>query len=241
MRYLLLMCGEGRDEPSPAEIVAMPDFIGWEARLRERGLPHQGVRLRPPGSAATVRLRAAEMLVTDGPFAETREQMGGFEILDCAGPDEAIEVAAGHPGAMHGNRVEVRSLAGPATGGEHALVELARTGPPPGRHRYLMMVCLDPAAQPEPAAETIGGWVEQMSRNGVWRYGQRLGPASEATMVSTMDGKVLTTDGPFAAAAEQIVEIGVLECASLAEATTVAATHPVAAVGCVEVRPFWEE
>ncbi|GIH15361.1 YciI family protein [Rugosimonospora africana] len=107
MRYMLWICDDGAPSPGPAEIVAMPEFIEWERGLSERGIPHRGVRLRPPSEAVTVRVRGGETLVADGPFAETKEQIGGYEIIECADLDEAIEVAGGHPAAAR-YPVEIR-------------------------------------------------------------------------------------------------------------------------------------
>jgi hypothetical protein len=66
-----------------------------------------GSEIRPASTATTVRVRSGETLLTDGPFAETREQLGGFFVLDCADMDEAVALAAKIPGAQHGT-VEVR-------------------------------------------------------------------------------------------------------------------------------------
>jgi hypothetical protein len=72
-----------------------------------RGVRLQGDRLRPVSDATTVRVRDDEVLMTDGPFAETKEQIAGYDILECADLDEAIEVAARHPMARYG-AIEVR-------------------------------------------------------------------------------------------------------------------------------------
>ncbi|HEX6569092.1 MAG TPA: YciI family protein [Acidimicrobiales bacterium] len=68
-----------------------------------------GERLRPTTDATTVQVRDGEVLVADGPFAETKEQMGGFYLVDCKDLDEAIEVASKIPGARYGT-VEVRPI-----------------------------------------------------------------------------------------------------------------------------------
>lgn len=97
MRYMLWMVGDGREEPAPAEIKVMPEFVAWEKELEERGIQHRGERLRPPHTAVTVRVRGGEVLVTDGPFADTKEHIGGFEIVEAPDLDVAIEVASKHP------------------------------------------------------------------------------------------------------------------------------------------------
>jgi hypothetical protein len=107
MQYMLLMCDDGAEAPGPAEIVVMPEFVAWQQKLAERGIAHRGGRLRPPAEAVTVRVRGGRQLVTDGPFAETKEQIGGYEIVECADLDEAIEVAAAHPTATRFT-VEIR-------------------------------------------------------------------------------------------------------------------------------------
>jgi hypothetical protein len=68
-----------------------------------------GERLRPTADATTVRVQNGEVLTSDGPFAETKEQIGGFYLIDCKDLDEAIEIAAKIPGAKHGS-IEVRPI-----------------------------------------------------------------------------------------------------------------------------------
>ena len=98
MRYMLLMVDDGSYEPGPEEIVVMPEFVAWEQDLARRGVAHHGERLRTPDHAVTVRVRGGELLVTDGPFADTKEHIGGYEIIEATDLDEAIEVAARAPG-----------------------------------------------------------------------------------------------------------------------------------------------
>jgi hypothetical protein len=106
MRYMLWMIDDGSYEPGPDEIVVMPEFVAWEQKVAALGVPHRGERLRPRDAAVTVRVRDGRRLVTDGPFADTKEHIGGFEIIDATDLDQAIEVAAGHPTAR--NAVEIR-------------------------------------------------------------------------------------------------------------------------------------
>jgi hypothetical protein len=98
MKYMLLMCDDGTG-PGPDEIVVSPEFLTWQKDVDGRGVPHRGARLRPIDQAVTVRVRDGKLLVTDGPFAETKEQVSGFELIECTDLDQAIEVAAGHPTA----------------------------------------------------------------------------------------------------------------------------------------------
>ncbi|NUS11867.1 MAG: transcription initiation protein [Streptomyces sp.] len=75
--------------------------------MTRRGVRLDGSRTRPSEDATTVRVRNGARLLTDGPYAETKEQMAGFDVIECADLDEAIEVAAKHPVAKFG-MVEVR-------------------------------------------------------------------------------------------------------------------------------------
>jgi hypothetical protein len=108
----------------------------------------------------------------------------------------------------------------------------------------MLLICVDEATElsPEEAAQ-IGpateAWVEEMDRRGVRLEGNQLRPVSDATTVQMRGGEVLIADGPFAETKEQIAGYDMLECADLDEAIEVAAKHPVARFGTIEVRPFW--
>ncbi len=98
MKYLMLVCVDGPFEADPAELNVQP----WLDEMHGRGIRLTGDRLRPATDATTVRVRDGETLLTDGPYVETKEQIGGFDIIECANLDEAIEVASKHPIAKFG-------------------------------------------------------------------------------------------------------------------------------------------
>jgi hypothetical protein len=115
MKYLLLVCWDAdtmdaQVEPDPAEPPAEESFP-WLDDLQARDIWVTGDQLAPPRRARTVRVREGRKLVTDGPFAETKEAVGGFDIIDCGSLEEAVEIAAGHPVAELG-AIEVRPLWG---------------------------------------------------------------------------------------------------------------------------------
>ncbi len=113
VRYLLIMCGQPAVSESRTELpTALPDVAvcgEWVAEMRRRGVLHSLVGLRPGSDATVVRARGSEVLLSDGPFAETKEQMGGVALIECADLDEAIEIASAHPAARLG-LVEVRPV-----------------------------------------------------------------------------------------------------------------------------------
>jgi hypothetical protein len=111
VRYLLLIGGEAGEAPEPSskEICAADDAVAWAEDMTRRGVLVSGEALHPPDDATTVRVRGGEVLLADGPFAETKEQIGGVTVIECADLDEAVSVAASHPVARYG-MVEVRPL-----------------------------------------------------------------------------------------------------------------------------------
>ena len=103
MRYLMLVCVAEDLQLSPAESAEMDRAtMAWVTEMDGRGVRVTGQALRSVSDATTVRRRGGEVLISDGPFAETKEQIGGFDILECTDLDEAIEVAAKHPVARIG-------------------------------------------------------------------------------------------------------------------------------------------
>jgi hypothetical protein len=108
VKYLLMVCVDESLEATPEEIEAHIRAVrSWASRMDERGVRVLGDRLRLAGDATTLRTQDGELMVTDGPFAETKEQMAGFDVLDCADLAEAIEVASQHPGVQRGT-IELR-------------------------------------------------------------------------------------------------------------------------------------
>jgi hypothetical protein len=110
MRYLMMICTEESDPPvSPEEHGAMPEFIAYNEEVARRGVARGGNRLRPSTDATTVRVRDGEVVLSDGPFAETKDQIGGYDVIECANLDEAIDLASRHPCAAYGS-IEVRPV-----------------------------------------------------------------------------------------------------------------------------------
>jgi hypothetical protein len=112
MRYALLIYANEQAWASQTEEQSQAQFQEYMAFTKDivdRGIQQGGEALQPTGTATTVRVREGETMTTDGPFAETKEQLGGFYIVDCKDLDEAIEVAARIPDARGGS-IEVRPI-----------------------------------------------------------------------------------------------------------------------------------
>ena len=112
MRFLLLIYDDesGSDDASPEQFAAMlAEYEAYDRAVQEAGVFMSGEGLQPSATARTVRMRDGAPLHTDGPFAETREQLGGYYLLECADLDEATRWAERIPVPASGG-VEVRPV-----------------------------------------------------------------------------------------------------------------------------------
>ena len=110
MKYMMLVCVPEGVELSPQEQAEIgPATDAWVQEMEGRGIRLEGHQLRPVSDATTVQMRSGDLLVCDGPFAETKEQIAGFYLVDCQDLDEAIEVASKIPSAQWGT-IEVRPI-----------------------------------------------------------------------------------------------------------------------------------
>jgi hypothetical protein len=109
MKYVLLVCVEGRSDEASADFEESvhdgPDIETWLEETGSRRL--LGGQFAPPADAVTVRRRKGETILTDGPFAETKELIAGYDLIECEDMQEAIQIASRHPVARFG-MIEVR-------------------------------------------------------------------------------------------------------------------------------------
>jgi hypothetical protein len=244
MKYMLLIYGaEGRwtDEERRS---CMIESMGICDQLAARGKYLASSPLQSVATAATVRIRDGAALITDGPFAETTEQLGGYYILDLEHLDEAIAVASRLPPAKKGT-VEIRPLA--------PLAGLPPSRPLPSEGGGVsatpyMLLCYDdeaawraagPGAREEAMKEALTH-VHELSDSGRYLDASPLHSPEMATCVQVRDGKRAITDGPFAETYEVLGGYYVILAGSRDEALRVAARHPGAHLGAVEVRPLFD-
>ncbi|QBD76415.1 YciI family protein [Ktedonosporobacter rubrisoli] len=112
MRYLLLIYGDQAEHAKLAQEKLGAEYEAYMAfgeEVRQRGVHIDNNALMPISTATTVRVRAGKTLIADGPFAETKEQLGGYYLLNCKDLDEAIEFAAKIPAAIDGS-IEIRPI-----------------------------------------------------------------------------------------------------------------------------------
>jgi hypothetical protein len=253
MRYMLIHAvDQSRLESLPPQ--ADKELEAWADEMVGRGIELDGARLHSVSDATTVRAVDGEVQVTDGPFAETKEQIAGYDVIEAPDLDTAIAVAAAHPTVFVG-AIEVRAF---EAGMPRPEVPEAVAY---GRRRYLMLVCADmrgamaeagtprdeaspdlwdpPDPEPrDPDDETdVDAWVERVSDRRI--YGWPLAFPDTAVTVRRLDDRVVTTDGPFAETKEQVAGFDLLECRDLDDALDAAVSHPVAQGGAIEIRPLW--
>jgi hypothetical protein len=110
MRYALLVAVDENVELDDEDVERRySEFMGFQDEMEARGVLASRERLQPTSLATTVRVRDEGLVVADGPFAETKEQIAGFYIVECEDLDEAIEIASRNPGARYGT-IEVRPV-----------------------------------------------------------------------------------------------------------------------------------
>lgn len=241
MRYMLLMYGAESAWTDAERTACMVESLGVCDELIAGGKFLDASPLESVATATTVRVRDGRPLATDGPFAETTEQLGGFYLLDLVDLDEAIAVATRLPPARKGT-VEIRPV-------------LALDGLPPARRLpenpagtpYLLLCYGDEAAWEaagptalEEARQEAAGLAPKLAETGRYVSASPLHPAATATCVRVRDGKREITDGPVAETHEVLGGYYLVLADSREGVIEFAARHPGARRGSVEVRPVFD-
>jgi hypothetical protein len=244
MKYMLLIYGAEQAWTGDERRACMIESMGICEELAGQGKFIDASPLESVRTAASVRVRDGRTLVTDGPFAETTEQLGGYYVLDLADLDEAIAVAARLPPAAKGT-VEIRPLV--------EMQGLPPAGPLPaakgsGSRTQFLLLCYDDeaaweAAGPKALAEALAEAValaRRLSEEGRYLSASPLHPSATATCVRVRDGRRVITDGPFAETHEVLGGYYLILAEDRATAVRIAAGHPGARLGAVEVRPLFD-
>jgi hypothetical protein len=244
MKYMLLIYGAEDCWTADERRACMLESLGICDELASEGKYLAASPLQSVTTAASVRVRDGRTLVTDGPFAETTEHLGGYYVLDLADLDEAIAVAARLPPAGKGT-VEIRPL-------------LALDGLPPecplpaaagdGSLTAFMLLCYDDeaaweAAGPRALAEAraqAAALARRLSNEGRFLSASPLHPAATATCVRVRGGRRVITDGPFTETHEVLGGYYLILAEDRDTAVRFAAQHSGARLGSVEVRPVFD-
>lgn len=243
MKYMLLIYGAESCWTEDERNQCMLESMAICRELEAQGKWIDSAPLHSVATATSVRVRNGKRQVTDGPFAETTEQLGGYYVIDVDGLDEAIAVASRLPPAEKGT-VEIRpllplpdSLSLPE---EHPGSQAASDA---GKKDYLLlMYAEDGAWPPEDHAPALAESVEvchQLHANSQFVSAAPLQPPATATCVRTRNGNRVVVDGPFPETKEQLGGYFLVRVANLDEAIAIAARIPGSRRGTAEIRPLF--
>jgi hypothetical protein len=239
MDYVLLI---HRSENRPIHEEMAKAYGDFTRDLAASGRMGDSARLQPTRTATTVRVRDGKRVVTDGPFAETREQLGGYYVVNTATPEEAIDIAAKMPGATEGS-IEVR----PVADFMPAEASSATSAPKKGGLEYILLIHEEEKLWAKLSEAEVGAIMGRYAAfgkatkaDGTFVDGAPLVPSAKAKTVRIEGGKRLVTDGPFAETREQLGGYYRVRARDLDEALDLAARIPGAETGCIEVRPVWD-
>jgi hypothetical protein len=240
----------------------LSEMAKWTEELVKAGARLEGGRLQPSSKGVRVRYADGKFTVTDGPFAETKELIAGFCLIQAKSLDEAIEWTKRVP--FQESEIEVRPLyelfdfpVDPAEkpDGWREKEEQLRAAPParkPGTIRYMGLVKADKDTEAgvlpaEKSLATMGAFLEEGAKAGVFLSGEGLQPSSKGARVRFSGSKRLVTDGPFAETKELVAGYAILQFASKPEAiewtkrfVQVDAPLRLGAESACEIRPFFE-
>jgi hypothetical protein len=222
--FMLLFLGRrGAPDATPDGLAAMKAYSG---ELQSRGKLRVGAPLRPESEAARVVVRGGKPIVTDGPYAESKEVLGGFWIIDVASRDEALEIARRCPHAR-GGIVEVHPL------------EFRMAAPDPGQGLpFLYAFRADTRIEDKDRAKLreMLDFTVTLKQEGRFLETAPLAADPPAARIETRSGKTVVTDGPFAEAKEVIGGYALLRAASRDEAVAIAKRYPHPKWGPLELR-----
>lgn len=224
MEFLLLFTDrKGAAEHDPVRMAEM----GKLAReLASQGILERGAPLASESAAASVRVRGHKPFVSDGPFAESKEVIGGFWIVDVADRDAAIAIAFRCPHARH------------ATVQVHRVLFRGEFGDAEAGAPFLLLFRMEPGSSDPDGSKgrEMRFFGEDLVRTATLFETARLADHEPPARIEVRGGKALVTDGPFAESKEAIGGYGLVRVPGRAEAIDLAARFPHARWGPVEVR-----
>ncbi|MEZ6128470.1 MAG: YciI family protein [Planctomycetaceae bacterium] len=244
MKYMLLIYSP-EDVWTPGEWnQCVETSMGICQEMAARGQFLSAAPLLPVATGATVRVRDAQHLITAGPFAETTEQLGGYYLIDVNNLDEAIAIAGRLPPAKKGT-VEIRPLF-PIEG--LPTERLAKEPVADAALKKFMFLCYDDedawrnAGQQarQAAMQEAVALTHRLDKQGQYLSASPLHPAATATSIRVRNGQRIVTDGPFAETREILGGYYIILAQDQTEALKLAAEHPGARVGAVEVRQVFD-
>jgi hypothetical protein len=225
----------------------LEECFAYDDQLRRNGhWLDGGGALQGTPSAKTLRLKRGKLIVSDGPFAETKEQLGGFGVLEAEDMQQAVELMSKHPGVRFGP-FEIRPIDEEVS--EHCkagvdLADIAADG--------MKFICLKygdektwnamSASEREAIIDECAAYGDTLSQHGHWVGGEALASANTAKTLRPRGRNVIVTDGPYAETKEQLGGLAVFSFRDIEQAVEAWSNHPCLASGdSLEIRPADEE
>jgi hypothetical protein len=239
---------------SKSELEALSDrcFAYVNTLVKDGHMINDGVTLQPTCTAKTLRWQNGNVMVTDGPFAETKEQFGGVFVLEARDMDHAVALISKHPGLHHGAAIEIRPVNEEALRWQAASIHALRPDAPPvdpRAARFASLGYINESGRHAFSKDEFDAMLAQCKkfdearvRSGQWLTGIGLLSVQTARTVRVQEGKVVVTDGPFAETKEQLGGVVVLAFRDINAAVASHSNHPALPFGVViEIRPIhWE-
>ena len=233
MQYVMLV----RVDPDLPAPNAGHDADAWVEEGARTGMRIEGGPVGGADDATTVRVEDGETVVSDGPFAETKEVVAGWDLLEAASLEQAIDYATRHPVADYG-ALEIREVWSDfVPDPDGGLPEPVETGTD---YLFLHAPQWEKIRGMRPEDGDPTAWVREVEqrRAALGGFRLRIGDADTAATVRRRDGETIITRGPFTETVEEIAGIDRLRVPDLDEAIALAAAHPTARIGSIEIRPF---
>lgn len=247
MKYMLLIYGAESSWTEDERKECMIESMGISEELQQQGKLLAASPLHSVTTATSVRVRDGRKQITDGPFAETTEQLGGYYIIDVNDRDEAIQIANKLPPAKIGT-VEIRPLLPLPDSLSLPTIKNKGANLPPASDAkkskdYLVLMYAEEGAwPPEEHAPALAESVElchHLHAKGQFVSAAPLQPPATATCVRIRNGNRAIVDGPFPETKEQLGGYFLIRVANLDDAIAVAARIPGSRRGTAEIRPLF--
>jgi hypothetical protein len=231
----------------------LDDCFTYDNKLLKNGnMLEDGAALQPSRTAKTLRWRNGKVLVTDGPYAETKEQLGGFGVVEARDMDHAVELLSKHPGLQYDVTFEIRPIDEPSLKRQEASLARVRSSAPavdPQAAKFATLGYINEAdwgSMPKSEFDTMMNQCVELHQArvkcGQWVSGIGLLSARTAKTLRSKAGKVIVTDGPFAETKEYLGGVAVLALKDFSDAVRALSQHPALPFGMViEIRPIDEE
>jgi hypothetical protein len=234
--------------PKHEQEALMGACFNYDKELRQSGRsPGGGEALQSVRTAKTLRWQNGKLAVTDGPFAETKEQLGGFCVIEADDISHAVELISKHPGLRFGP-MEIRPADIEASAQCTSTLPLEAEGRESSR-RFLCLGYMDEKTwdvlskgEQESLMQEFLAYDEGLRKSGHWLGAEGLQSVRSAKTLRWTGGKVSVTDGPYAETKEQLGGVVVLSAKDINQAVELVSRHPAIRFGVkLEIRPADEE